>query len=168
MKLIDEKGRLFKIINVFDLIVLAAVLLAVALVGYKVIQNSKGKQTVVNETTYIMVVKCPGVPVKFMENLMKEPRIFYEANGGFVNAKIINAREENAVVYSPDADGKLVKGENPDLRDVYVDVQIRDQDGDNAVKIAAYAMVVGGKMTLKTPFAMCTENIILDIYKITE
>lgn len=71
MKVIDEKGRLFGKINLFDLIVLLALLIAVSAVGYKVISDKMKSAGITPTTTYIVTVKSLAMPPSYTEALKK-------------------------------------------------------------------------------------------------
>ncbi|NLB77830.1 MAG: DUF4330 family protein, partial [Clostridiaceae bacterium] len=60
MKVIDEKGRLFGKVNVFDLIILLALLIGIGAVGYKVISNRM--KPLAPTTTYIVTVESLAMP----------------------------------------------------------------------------------------------------------
>lgn len=162
MKLIDEKGRLFGKINIFDLIVVLAVVLVVGAVGYKLVQNRKQASGQVPEKLYIATVKCAAMPDTFSAALLKDPRIYYDTIG-FTNAKIVGVREEPAVITTQTADGMLVNAAHPSLKDVYIDIEIRDRLDDDDIKIGKYAVAVGGKMTVKTIYAMGADAVVLEL-----
>lgn len=163
MKLIDEKGRLFGKINIFDLIVLLAIVVVAAGVGYKLVQRSRTAANPTATKAYIVTVKCSGMPDSFDEALKKDDRIYYDTDG-FVNAKIVNIKEDPAVLTIQTGDGHLVQAESPVLKDVYVDLEVDDKLTESDIRIGRYAVAVGLKtFTLKTVYAMATDSIIVDI-----
>ncbi len=155
MKFIDEKGRIFGKINIFDLIMLLAV-------GYKLIENRKEKSGQVATKAYIMTVKCAEMPDTFAEGLQKDSRIYYD-NDGFVNAKIVQIEERPAVIAVQTEDGRIVEAVSPDLKDVYVDIEVQDKLNDDGIKVGRYSVAIGGKFTVKTIYAMGSESLILDL-----
>jgi len=162
MRIIDEKGRIFGKINLFDLIVLLAFVFLAAGIGYKVVKDRAEAGNEVPVKTYIATVKCSAMPDSFAETLEKDKRIYYD-NEGFTNARIVSIEEVPAVVTVQTADGKLVEAVDPKLKDVYLEIEIDDRQDDNDIKIGRYAVAVGGKMTVKTIYAIGTESLILDI-----
>ena len=160
MKFIDEKGRIFGKINIFDLIVLLAVILVIGAVGYKIVRNNQKGQILVK--TYVITVKCSSVPEKFTENLKKDDRIYYDSDG-FTNGKIVDIKEFPAVTTVETDDGKLVETENPGYKDVYVDIEVQDKLDEPDIRVGRYAVAVGGKFTVKTIYAMSQEGLVLDI-----
>lgn len=162
MKFIDEKGRIFGKINIFDLIVLLALVIAVGAIGYKVIKDRREASGKVPVKTYIVTVKASAMPDTFSEALLKDPRLYYD-NERFVNAKVVDVREEPAVIMVQTADGRLVEAISPDLKDVYIDIEVVDSQEPPDIRIGRYAVAVGGKVTVKTIYAMSQDSLVLDI-----
>lgn len=162
MKFIDEKGRLFGKINIFDLIVLLALIIVAGGVGYKVIKDKMEDSGQVPTKTYIVTVKSNAMPATYSEALKKDPRIYYD-NDQFVNAKIIDIREEPAVMTVQTDDGKLVEAVSPNLKDVYIDLEVVDKQDIPDIRVGRYAVAVGGKFTVKTIYATGADSIVLDI-----
>lgn len=163
MKLIDGKGRLFGLINIFDLLVLLALFIVMAAVGFKLAERNKASKVVAQTKTWVAIVKCPSMPDKFAGILQKDPRIFYETDG-FVNAKVVGATEEDAVIMFASG-GQLVEGHDPILKDVYVQIEIEDDTRDAAIKVGRYAVCVGGKLTVKTLYAASVEGLVMDLHE---
>ncbi|HHY63608.1 MAG TPA: DUF4330 domain-containing protein [Clostridiaceae bacterium] len=162
MKFIDEKGRIFGKINIFDLIVLIALVIGIGAVGYKIVKDRQAASQKPPTKTYIVTVKSSAMPDNYAEALLKDPRIFYD-NDWFVNAKIVDVREEPAVITVQTADGKLVQAVSPDLKDVYIDIEVEDKQDIPDIRIGRYAVAIGGKITVKTIYATGADSIVLDI-----
>jgi len=162
MKVIDEKGRVFGKINIFDLLVLLALLVAIGGVGYKVISDKRKAAGTVPTTTYIVTVKTPAMLPSYAEALRKDDRIYYD-NFGFVNAKIIDVREEPAMMTVQTADGRLVETQSPNLVDVIIDIEVKDAHDTPDIRIGRYAVAVGGKLTVKTIYAMGMDSDVIAI-----
>lgn len=162
MKVIDEKGRVFGKINIFDLFVLLALILFVGAIGYKMSNDRKQSQGIISGKTYVVTVKCAAMPDTFAEALSKDDRIFYD-NIGFTNAKIVKAEEKPAVITVQTSDGQLVEAVDPNLKDVYVELEVYDNPNDDDIKVGRYAVAVGGKLSVKTIYAHGADGIVLDI-----
>jgi hypothetical protein len=161
MKLIDEKGRLFGFVNVFDFIVLIIVVILISGIGYKIVKDRNEKDLDTSKT-YIVTVKCQAVPDTFDDALKKDDRIFYD-NDGFTNARITSIKEVPAVVTVQTSDGKLVETQDPSLKDVYVELEVKDKPDQPDIRIGRYAVAVGSKISVKTIYAMAADSIVLDI-----
>ena len=62
MKLIDEKGKLFGLINLIDLLVLLAVLAAAVGIGWKVMSSSQAAEAPKNAVTVTFVARAKNLP----------------------------------------------------------------------------------------------------------
>lgn len=164
MKLIDEKGRLFGLINLFDLLALLALAVLLIAAGMKIVANSSDKQAKARTKTWIATIKYSSVPDSFMESIMMDNRIYYDAEG-FVNAKVIEIKEEEAQYLGITPAGGTAVAYDPSLKDVYVQIEIQDDPSDEGVKVGKYAVCVGGNFTLKTPYAYSTNGLVLDLYE---
>lgn len=162
MKLIDDKGRILGKINIFDLIFILAVIVIVGAVGYKLTKNNQEEKNVPVAKTYIVSVKAAAMPDTFAENLEKDKRIYYTAED-FVNATIVGIREVPAVIEVQTSDGKLVNAESPNLKDVYIDLEVKDISKEPDIRIGKTAVAVGFKLNIKTIYAAAIDCIVLDI-----
>lgn len=162
MKVIDEKGRIFGKINIFDLFVLLALLIAIFAVGYKVINDRIKASGTAPTTTYIVTVKSYAMSPSYTQALKRDDRIYYD-NFGFVNAKIVGVSEESAMITVQTADGKLIETQSPNLVDVTVEIEVADSHDTPDIRVGRYAVAVGGKLTVKTIYAMGLDSDVIAI-----
>lgn len=162
MKAIDEKGRIFGKINIFDLFVLLALLIAIGTVGYKVVSDKVKASGIVPTTTYIVTIKSLAMPPSYTEALKKDDRIYYD-NSGFVNAKIVGISEEPAMITVQTSDGSLIESKSPNLVDVTVDIEVIDSHDTPDIRVGRYAVAVGGKFAVKTIYAMGMDSEVITI-----
>ena len=160
MKVIDEKGRLFGKINIFDLIILLALLIGIGAVGYKVISNRM--KPLAPTTTYIVTVESLAMPASYTEALKKDDKLYFD-NFGYVNAKIVGVSEEPAMITVQTSDGSLIETISPNLVDVTVDIEVIDSHDTPDIRIGRYAVAVGGKFTVKTIYAMGMDSVVTEI-----
>lgn len=149
MKWMDEKGRLFGKVNLFDLLVLLALIAVVAAVGMKLVSARNEAQLAKSTKTYVVTVKVPGAEPTLVDAFGRDNRIYYDTIG-YVNATIEAVRAEPASVTLPNAEGQAVLSQDPYLVDVYVDPKVEDISGDQLLKIATTAVQVGSELYLKT------------------
>ncbi len=160
MKVIDEKGRLFGKINIFDLIILLALLIGIGAVGYKVISNRM--KPLAPTTTYIVTVESLAMPASYTEALKKDDKLYFD-NFGYVNAKIVGVSEEPAMITVQTTDGSLIETKSPNLVDVTVELEVIDSHDTPDIRIGRYAVAVGGKFTVKTIYAMGMDSVVTEI-----
>ncbi len=163
MKFMDEKGRLFGKINLFDLLVILAVLAVVAGVGYKLVSNGRQSAAAKNTTDWVITVKFAAVEPGLADAFRADSQIFYDTDGP-VNARVGSVREEPAQVTVPTSDGRLVLAQDPRLLDVYAEVNVKDTNGDGVLKVGRYSLGTGGKFALKTFYAY-SEGVVISIRK---
>ncbi len=163
MKLMDEKGRLFGKINLFDLLVILAILAVVAGVGYKLLSDRKQSAAAQNTTDWVVTVKFAAVEPGLADAFRLDSQIFYDTDGP-VNATIGTVREEPAWETVPTADGRLVLAQDPRLMDVYAEVNVKDANGDGLLKVGRYSIGTGGKFAIKTFYAY-SEGVVISIRK---
>ncbi len=162
MKVIDEKGRIFGKINIFDLIILLALLIAIGAVGYKVISDKMKASGIAPTTTYIVTVKSSAMPPSYTEALKKDDKIYFD-NFGYVNAKIVGVSEEPAMITVQTSDGSLIETQSPNLVDVTVEIEVVDSHDTPDIRVGRYAVAVGGKFTVKTIYAMGMDSDVIEI-----
>ena len=162
MKVIDEKGKIFGKINIFDLFVLLALVIIIGLVGYKIIDKKRQSNNQIPTKTYIVTVKSFEMPPTYTEALKKDNRIYYDIDK-FVNAKIIDIREEPEKITVQTPDGQLIEVESDTLQDVTIDLEVEDSLTTDDIRIGRYAVAVGGRITVKTIYAMGADSLVLDI-----
>ncbi len=163
MKVWDEKGRLFGKINLFDLLVILAVLLVVAGLLYRSVSNQRLSQAASDTTEWIATVKFAAVEPGIADAMRMDDRIFFDADG-YVNAKVGEVWEKPAQITVQTSDDQLALVADPYLMDVFADVVIQDINGDGTLKVGRYAVATGGRFALKT-FHVYSEGIVIAIRK---
>lgn len=161
MKLINEKGKLFGIINIIDLAVLVIVLLIVGVVGYKVlgnkIDNALGTDTGAKDIVF--TVKCQGRSPVAVAELKKGDKLISVTN--YVDAYVDSFTSYPADVFIQTADGRVVIAKDPYKLDVVITVKMKYVSGD-IIKLGTQDIAAGKPFTFKThtvEFGGMIENI---------
>jgi len=160
MALIDEKGRLFGIINIVDLAVLLVVVLLAGGIVYKLLPECTENTGDEKIETFTVTVKCPMIPGYAAERLKEGDRIFY--SGEYVNGEIASVRYENAKEAVVTADGKYVIAVHPELMDAYVTLHIFDDASTDEIMLGRYQVNLGKSFTMKTT-RVEVQGIVIDI-----
>ncbi|MDI9483018.1 MAG: DUF4330 domain-containing protein [Bacillota bacterium] len=148
MKVLDEKGKLFGLINIIDLAVLLIVVLLIA-GGIWYINRDKPSDTV-NMKDYIITIKCPAYGDDVLNAMNVGDKLYYA--GGFIDAEIIEVRSEPAEIDVYTSDGRIVVQEHPKLMDIYVKVRVSDSLDDPMIFLGQLHATVGKDMVLKTRY----------------
>ncbi len=147
MKLIDEKGRLFGIINIIDLAVIIIVVLIAGAVGYKLFGGrASGSGTAKKEI--IVTVKCAMVTETAAKAISPKDRIL--SGTGYTNGVVKEVTYENAHDTAATSDGKLVWAEHPVLKDVFVKIEMHEDPGEPLLKLGNQEIRIGKDMFFKT------------------
>ncbi len=113
MKIVDEKGKLFGLVNVIDLLVLAAVLLVIGGAVYKF----KGKDTVQNTPKTVRVtVLAPAIRPEMLTGVQVGDKMV--SGSSFTNVAIKDFEIQPAFMVISDSDGRRVEAIDPFLKDV--------------------------------------------------
>lgn len=149
MKIINEKGKLFGIINIIDLALL--LIIAALVVGGVLFMKREGPDTELPTKTYYATLKCTQYSQEYVDAIHVGDRLFY--GGSFTNLEITDVRAEPAKmdVFLPD--GTIVVAEHPELKDIYVTIKIIDDPvdpNDPMVYMGSTHATVGKSVTLKT------------------
>lgn len=146
MKLVDEKGRLFGLINPLDLVILLAV---VALVAGLATKTKTIVQTTSTEIQFEAMFKRvhPEVAANVKAN---EPLV---GAGGFVeDAKIESIRIVPSKTSQANAQGQMVISEDPHFKDIHVVVRGISRSPTVDFKVGGQEIKAGKEYWLKTQF----------------
>lgn len=148
MKIIDEKGRLFGVINIIDLAVL---LLIVVLVAGGIWYVSK-KEPVESGPAkdYYVTIKCSGLEEDVADYLHTGDKLYY--SGNFIDAEITEVSAEPAKIDVIRDDGTIVVATHPELKDIYVTVKVKAAEDDQMIWIGQLHANVGKELVLKTRY----------------
>ncbi|NLG89509.1 MAG: DUF4330 domain-containing protein [Clostridiaceae bacterium] len=148
MKVLDERGKLFGLINIIDLAVLLIVLLLIA-GGIWYINRDKPSDTA-NMKDYLVTIKCPGYGDDVLNAMHIGDKLYY--SGGFIDAEIVEINSEPAEIDVYTSDGRIVVQQHPKLKDIYVKVRVADSLDDPMIFIGQLHATVGKEMVLKTRY----------------
>jgi hypothetical protein len=144
MKLIDEHGRFLGLINVIDLLVVLAILLAAGGVAYKLLVPA-GRAATTRVEVEILVPKVhPAVAAAV------RPGDRLVAGSAYVKAEIKTVHTTPARVATPRSDGTLVLAEDPQLRDLYITVNGTAKMGGLTLTLAGQELRAGRDFYVKS------------------
>lgn len=113
MKLIDEKGKLFGLINIVDLLVLLAVLLVIGGAAYKI--KGQGSAQNIAKTVKVTVI-TPSIRPEMLTNVRVGDKMV--SGSSFTNVVVKDFKIQPAFMVNPDSDGQRVEAIDPYLKDV--------------------------------------------------
>ncbi|ACX53053.1 hypothetical protein Adeg_1974 [Ammonifex degensii KC4] len=117
MRLIDEKGKLFGLINVLDLFLILLALLVVGGLTYKLLLPRSS----VAPTKVTFVVRVPAVPPETARMVQVGDRMV--AGAEYTGVKVIDVKVEPALTTETNSQGQKVLARDPYFKDVIVTLQ---------------------------------------------
>ncbi len=153
MKVINEKGKLFGIINVVDLICILIALLLVGGVGWKLL-GDKVQETVSPTTKMTTTLRIRGTYSYTLAELERRDLTGYQliAGNDYIDAYITDVEITPYIIQSVRDDGTIVDAEDPTKRDVIVTVESTVSSTTPILKIGNQEVRAGRTFTLKTRF----------------
>lgn len=118
MKIIDEKGKFLGLVNIVDLLVIAAVLLIVGGAVYKI----KGQDNVQNAPKTVKVtVLAPALRPEMLANVKVGDKLV--SGSSFTNVTVKDFKVQPAFMVNADSNGQRVEAIDPYLKDVIFTVE---------------------------------------------
>ena len=117
MKIINEKGKLFGLINIVDLLVLVAAIAVVAGVGYKLFAPQI-KESVQPQVELTAVVRVRGATPFLVAEVERNSQVGKQLVSGnsYVNGTIEDMKIEDYAQQVTTADGRIVTAVDPTRR----------------------------------------------------
>jgi hypothetical protein len=145
MKIIDKKGKLFGLINLFDLFVILVIIAGIAFIGTRL--NFNETEVSVNEVELDVTFLIEDIRFETIDALTMGDQM-YEYDTNLYFGEIVDFSYENHPVYIETDSGELIKRDNPDRYDVYVKIHATAVEGPFNLSIATKRVVVGRHLTL--------------------
>ncbi|MCQ5131027.1 DUF4330 domain-containing protein [Butyricicoccus faecihominis] len=160
MKVINEKGKLFGVINIVDLLVLLAAIAVVLGVGYKLFgpQIEAATQKQVEMTAVIRVRGATPFLVAEVERNSQVGKQLVSGND-YVNATIEDMYIDDYVQQVTTADGRIVDALDGTKRDLVFTIKTTVAQGTASPKIGTQEVRAGRTFILKTNDFETTGNI---------
>jgi hypothetical protein len=151
MKIINEKGKLFGIINIVDLLLLIAVIGVIGGVGWKLLgpQVTEKVAPQVEMTADMVVI---GTPPRLIEEIERQDPKGQRLVAGneYMPATIEDVTVEDYVVQAVTADGRIVNALDPSKKDVVFTIKAKVPAGTPNPKIGSQEVKAGKTFILKT------------------
>lgn len=151
MKIINEKGKLFGIINVVDLLVLVAAIAVVGGVGYKLFAKQI-KEVASPQVSLTMTVRVRGASPFLVAEAERNSQIGKSLVSGnsYMNASITDMKIEPYQQQVTTADGEIVTATDPDKKDIIFTIETKVSKGTPAPAIGTQEVRAGRTYIVKT------------------
>ncbi|MFQ9128009.1 MAG: DUF4330 domain-containing protein [Butyricicoccaceae bacterium] len=152
MKIINEKGKLFGLINIVDLLVLIAAVAVAAGVGYKLFAPQI-KESVQPQVELTAIVRVRGATPFLVTEVERNSQVGKQLVSGnsYVNGTIEDMKIEDATrSRSPTADGRIVTAVDPDKKDIVFTIKTTVPKGTATPSIGTQEVRAGRTFIVKT------------------
>lgn len=153
MKVIDEKGRLFGLINIVDLLVLLAVLLVAAGLLWKVF-GTKVQEISAPTTEITVTLRTRGAYMRHYNEATAHPlpSQLVSGNGYVDGAMLVEVRKETYIVQVPTAEGNVVDAADPSKIDLIWVIKATVPKNSPIAKIGNQEIRAGRDHIVKTKY----------------
>lgn len=146
MKIINEKGKLFGIINPVDLIVLILILSIAGGVAYKFLFS---QTPVMAEKEVYVTLYAQQQLQEVADSIKKGDKLV--ANNQYTNAEVVEVIDvKPAVTVSPNYEGKSVESEHPLWKDIKIMIKDKINPASLPLKAGGQEIRVGYPYIFKT------------------
>lgn len=150
MKIINEKGKLFGLINIVDLIIIIALLAVIGAVGVKLLAKPVG-ETISPKSEMIVTMRVRGAMLYFTDEIMKiEPGEKLVAGNSYVDGEVVSIERVPYEVLTTTDDGRIVKAVDPEREDIIITVKAKENKNSPTLKIGNQDVRIGRSFIFKT------------------
>nr|WP_297173540.1 DUF4330 domain-containing protein [uncultured Agathobaculum sp.] len=160
MKIINEKGKLFGVINVVDLLVLLAAIAIVVGVGYKLFAPQIA-DAAARQVPMTITVRVRGATPFLTDEVQRNSQVGKQIVSGnsYTNAVITDMQIEDYVQQVMTADGNIVDATDPSKKDLVFTIETTVPEGTASPTIGTQEIRAGRTMIVKTNDFETTGNI---------
>ncbi len=150
MKIVNEKGKLFGIINVVDLIILLAIALAAVAAVYKFAAPAAGEVIAPKADMYVTMRVRAAMDYLESEVLKLTPGERLVSGNDFLDATLVSVESIPYLSAASTADGEYRTANDPQKRDLLITVKGKASKTDPALKIGNQEVRIGRGFIFKT------------------
>lgn len=151
MKAVNEKGKLFGLINVVDLLILVAVVAVGGAIAWQVL-GSRVNDVVSPQVELTAEVVIVGTPPRIINEIVRQDLTGEKLVAGneYMNAEITDVWLEDYVMQAIRDDGVIVDATDPSKKDVVIKIKTSVPKGTPSPKIGSQEVRAGRTFILKT------------------
>lgn len=157
MKIINEKGKLFGIINVVDLVVLLAVVCVFGAIIWQLL-GDRVNDALSEQTEMTLVVSIAGSHPDLVEEITRQDLVGEKLVTGnqYLDAYISDVWLEDYVMQLETADGRLVDAVDPTKKDIMIEIKSTVAKDTASPKIGSQEVRAGRTYIVKTQTFECS------------
>lgn len=159
MKFIDEKGRIFGIINIIDLfIILIVIIIGLGIFKFQDIRESVNIFDTSEKVDIYITYNINDVRMASYEGI-KIGDVFYVKDTNQIIGEVIYKSYSNSKISTIDSNGKFVYSEVPDHYDVLFKIKAKGSYNDTKVTINGKDIHIGESTEINSRFSKFTAII---------
>jgi len=160
MRIINDKGKLFGIINVVDLLILIAIIAVAGAIGWQLFgaQVNDAVSPQVELTAEVVII---GTAPRLVQEIERQDLVGERLVSGneYMNATITDVWMEDYVMQAIRDDGVIVDATDPSKKDVVVQIKTTVAKGTASPKIGSQELRAGKTFIVKTQTFECSGTI---------
>ncbi|MDO4581010.1 MAG: DUF4330 domain-containing protein [Bacillota bacterium] len=156
MKIVNEKGKLFGIINVVDLLILLVVLCVGGVIVWQLV-GDRVSQAVAPQVEAKAVAIIEGAPPELVEEVLRQDLVGEKMVSGnsYTAATITGVWTSDYQMSVETADGEIVLSKDPVKSDIFVEFTVMVAENTTGVKIGSQEVRAGNSFIIKTQTFEC-------------
>lgn len=150
MKLVNEKGKLFGIINVIDLVILLVIALVAVAAVYKFAAPA-ASDVIAPKSDMTVTMRVRGAMDYLEAEVMKlqaGERLIMGSD--YVDAEVVSVESVPYLSAATSAEGKFVTAADPQKSDLIIKIKAKQSKTDPILKIGTQEIRIGRGFTFKT------------------
>ncbi|MBN6186615.1 DUF4330 family protein [Aneurinibacillus sp. BA2021] len=151
MKVFDQKGRVFGVINILDLFLILLLIAALVFAGIKFTQgeNTAAGPKEKKEITYVLYNSAEH---PFVVDQIKQGDVLRNKDNNQKIGEVVSVEKNPGKVAVTTADGRMVMSTVPEKYSVFITVKTKGEVvGETAIGEDGSALLTGGKVAVKGP-----------------
>jgi hypothetical protein len=160
MKIVNEKGKLFGIINVIDLLILVAIIAVVGAIAWQLFgtQVNDAVSPQVELTAEVVII---GTAPRLVDEILRQDLVGERLVAGneYMSASITDVWLEDYIMQAIRDDGVIVDAKDPSKKDVVVKIKTSVAKDTASPKIGSQELRAGKTFILKTQTFECSGTI---------
>jgi len=160
MKLINEKGKLFGIINVVDLVVLVVIIAVIAALGSQLFGH-KVTDAVSPQVDLTAEVVIIGAAPRLYNEVERQDLVGEKmvAGNAFLDAYVEDVWFEDYVVQAVTDDGTIVDAKDPTKKDIVFKLKAKVAEDTASPKVGSQELRAGKTFIVKTQTFECSGTV---------
>ena len=159
MKIVNEKGKLFGIINVVDLLVLVVIIAVLGGIAWQLF-GDKLSDAVSPQVELTAIVAIAGSHPDLVEEVLRQNLVGQKMVSGnsYLEAYISDVWLDDYIMQNPTADGSIVDAVDPTKKDIMIEIKTMVAKDTASPKIGSQEVRTGRTFIVKTQTFECRDR----------